>query len=306
MNATRSLSALLLVGLVPACGDGLPGTPPTPDAEPCTPAEQPPPDCSDPCFDDRGPELRMEISADDLLLPAPPAGSTPVPVGIFYAVAPQERDSWTRNDAIRTIRELLYWTSDILAQCEMHAEAETVQVIAVPARLLDHQGNEEGSFGGHPPKGTPDPDLFDYEQNERLTADSRELFTYGKQHTSKNTIAAFTVSNIVYYANQQLDAAGGLSYPPNIYHHPDDYPYRNSVLLVPAYGACGDLPGTVDRRTLAHEIAHMLFNTGGHAGAEDNLLVDGSVLTPEQCATMHENLGALFGEAEVPDPGPPD
>lgn len=305
MTLPRPFSLLLATAVAAGCGDNL-AAPVTPDADTsCTPAVPPAADCSDPCFDDRGPELRIELTADELLLPDPPVGSTPVMVGIFYAVAPQESDTWTRNDAIRTIREFLYWTSETLAQCEMHVEVETAQVIAIPAHLLDHQGNEEGSFGGHPPEGTPNPDLFDYQQNERLTADSRELFTYGKQHTSKNTIAAFTVSNIVYYANQQRDAAGGLSYPPNIYHHPDDYPYRNSVLLVPTYGACGELPGTVERRMLAHEIGHMLLNTGGHAGDDDNLLVNGAVLTPEQCATMHANLDALFGDAEVPDPGPP-
>ena len=32
----------------------------------------------------------------------------------------------------------------------------------------------------------------------------------------------------------------------------------------------------------------------------------GDKLTPEQCATMKQNLNALFGDAEVPDPGPPD
>lgn len=201
--------------------------------------------------------------------------------------------------------QIVNWTDPILAQCGMHVEVEVAQVVALPARLLDIMGNEAGSFGGHPPKGTPNPDLFDYDQNERLTAESLELFQYGKLHSSKNAIAAFTVRYITYYANQQLSSAGGLSYPPNIYHHVDDYPYRNSVLLVPEYGACGGLPGLPDQRALPHEIGHMLLNAGGHSTTPGNLMASGTTLTPEQCDIMRANLVALFGDAEVPDPGPP-
>lgn len=295
--------ALVITFLLAACGDNQ-VTPPEPPDAACEPADPPAADCSDPCFDDRGPELRMELSDEELALPAPPDGSTPVRVSLFYTVAPQD-GAWSRADVATRMRQIVANTDAILAQCTMHVEVEVAQVIALPARLLDIQGNEEGSFGGHPPPGTPDPDLFDYEQNERLTAESRELFEYGKAHSSKNTIDAYTIDHIVYYANQKLDEAGGLSYPPNIYHHVDDYPYRNAVLLVPEYGACGDLPGVPETRTLAHEIGHMLLNTGGHNGAFNNLMVNGTVLTDAQCATMAANLDALFGEAEVPDPGPP-
>lgn len=247
----------------------------------------------------------MDLDVADLALPAPPDGSVPVRVSLFYTVAPQDPGTWTREDVAGRMRQIVVSTDAILAQCNMHVDVEIAQVIALPARLLDIQGNEEGSFGGHPPEGTPDPDLFDYQQNERLTAESRELFEYGKRYSSKNTIDAYTVDHIVYYANQMLDEAGGLSYPPNIYHHADDYPFRNSVLLVPEYGACGDLPGVPGARTLAHEIGHMLLNTGGHDGAFNNLMVNGTILTAAQCDTMAANLAALFGDAEVPDPGPP-
>lgn len=299
------LRTILAAGLLVAgCGDNN-LAPPEPDAAPCIPADPPADDCSDACFDDLGPELLLELSLDELEPPAPPAGSTPIRIGLFYAVAPQPSDAWTRAAAAGRMREIVYYTDMILAQCNMHVEVEAAQVIVLPARLLDIQGNEEGSFGGHPPEGTPNPDLFDYDQNERLTAESLELFRHGKGYTSKNTIDAYTVDHIVYYANQVLDEAGGLSYPPNIYHHVDDYPYRNAVLLVPTYGACGDLPGTPGSRTLAHEIGHMLLNTGGHDGAPNNLMVNGTILTAAQCATMATNLEALFGDAEVPDPGPP-
>ena len=81
-------------------------------------------------------------------------------------------------------------TNGILDQCLLHVEVEAAQVVALPARLLDLDGNEPGSFDGHPPPGTPNPDLFDYQQNERLTAESRELFAFGKRHSSKNAISA--------------------------------------------------------------------------------------------------------------------
>lgn len=49
-------------------------------------------------------------------------------------------------------------TNGILVQCDTLAEVEAAQVVALPARLLDLDGNAPGSFGGHPPPGTQDPD----------------------------------------------------------------------------------------------------------------------------------------------------
>ncbi len=272
---------------------------------PCVPADPPAADCADPCFDDEGPRLVVALEVADLDLPAPPQGSLPVRVSLFYTVAPQASSAWTAEEAAAQMRQLVISTDAILAQCGLHVQVMVAQVIALPARLLELQGNQEGSYGGHPPEGTENPDLFDYQQNERLTAESLELFTYGKSVSPGNAIDAYTVRSIIYYANQQLTGAGGLSYPPNIYHHPDDYPYRNSVLLVPTYGACGDLPGAPGNRTLAHEIGHMLLNSGGHSTTPGNLMANGTSITIEQCDVMRANLAALYGEAEVPDPGPP-
>ncbi len=265
-------------------------------------------DCSDPCFDANGPRLVLDVAPSELAIAPPPAGSRAIRVALFSTIAPQPMQSltaWTREQVIGRWAPLVRDTNTIFAQCQMHLEVEAVQVIALPARLLDLQGNEPGSFGGHPPPGTPDPDRFDYDQNERLTAESRELFGYGKQVSSKNAISVFTIKNIIYYSNQMLSDAGGLSNPPNIYHHPDDYPDRNSVLVVPEYGACGSLPGPMRAPTLGQEIGHMLLNTGGHVTESGNLMNDGSKLTPEQCQKMAANLAALFGAAEVPDPGRP-
>ena len=81
---------------------------------------------------------------------------------------------WTRADAIEEINEVLAATDSILAQCELTLAVETAQVVVLPSDLLDFQGNEPGSFGGHPPPGTPNPRLFNYNQDERLTSDARE------------------------------------------------------------------------------------------------------------------------------------
>ena len=302
----RALLLFVSSAFVTACGD----SPAVPDAgvdAACVPATPPASDCSDACFDDAGPRTLLTIDPAEIATTPPPAGSRPIRIAIFYTVAPQPPAGWTRLDAVRQMQQIVTDTNGILDQCLLHVEVEAAQVVVLPARLLDLDGNEPGSFGGHPPPGTPNPDLFDYQQNERLTAESRELFAFGKQHSSKNAISVFTVSHIVYYSNQELSdpGPGGLSNPPNIYHHPDDYPYRNSVLLVPPYGACGDLPGLADTRTLAHELGHMLLNSGGHSTEFRNLMNDGSRLNAAQCTRMGEVLTALYGAAEVPDPGPP-
>ncbi|MGE0396516.1 MAG: hypothetical protein AB7T06_07360 [Kofleriaceae bacterium] len=266
-------------------------------------------DCSDPCFDSDGPKPVMDIQPEELGIAAAPATSSPIRVALFLGIAPQPKQpltEWTRDQVIDRWASLIRGTNTIFAQCGMHLEVEAVQVIALPSRLLvGLQANEPTSFGGHPPAGTPHPDLFDYEQHERLTAESMELFRYGKQFSSKNAISVFTVDSIIYYSNQMLSVPGGLSNPPNIYHHADDYPYRNSVLVVPEYGVCGSIPGPMRAATLGQEIGHMLLNTGGHVTQNGNLMNNGTNVTPEQCQRMSGNLSRLFGTAAVPDPGPP-
>ena len=304
MHVRARTIAAALVALA-ACGDNR-QAPVAPVDAACVPITPPATDCIDPCFDADGPRTLLTIDASEVMVATPPAGSRPVRIAIFYTVAPQATSDH-RDAAIMAMRRIVNDTNSILVQCAMHVEVETAQVVALPARLLDLDGNAPNSFGGHPPPGTPNPDLFDYQQNERLTAESLELFRFGKEHSSKNSIAVFTVSHVVYYSNQELEepGPGGLSNPPNIYHHPDDYPYRNSVLLVPEYGACGELPGLPDFRTLAHELGHMLLNSGGHSTEFRNLMNDGTRLTSAQCTRMADVLTTLYGEAEVPDPGPP-
>jgi hypothetical protein len=157
------------------------------------------------------------------------------------------------------------------------------------------QANEVGSWGGHPPDSLGDPDLVMYHENERLTNDTRELFTYGKRYTSQNAIAIFIVEGIVYYIGEDRTGAAGTSFSPVIYHHPDDYPLRNSVLSLHSQGS-----------TIAHELGHMLLNTGDHWGEGANLMLgNGLDLTTDQCERMRENRERLFGDDAVPDPGPP-
>lgn len=123
----------------------------------------------------RGPQQRLLFDVATLGLSAPPAGSTAIDVGIFYTVSPHE-GTYSAEDLASRVRGIAMATNSSVAQCEMHVEVEAAHIVAIPARLLDIQGNEQGSFGGHPPEGTPNPDLFDYEQHERLTAESLELF----------------------------------------------------------------------------------------------------------------------------------
>lgn len=238
------------------------------------------------------PPPRIEL-LDDLssLLEPPdaPPGSVPVAVGLFMSAS-----RIGESGAVDRARELIANTNEILEQCDLHLVMEAAQVIALPPHLLTVQGNEIGSWGGHPPDSVGDPDLFMYYENERLTTDTRELFAYGKRYTTRNAIAIFTVEGIEYYIGAERTGAAGLAFPPVIFHHPDDYPVRNSVLATAA-----------DGRLIAHELGHMLLNTGDHWGEGANLMLDGTDLTSDQCDRMHENRERLFGDDAVPDPGPP-
>lgn len=253
------------------------------------------------------PRLLVELDPAGIGLQPPDLRSLAVSVGIFLTMRNAPADiPWSEADAAHKIRRLIQDANAILRQCNIHLALETAQVIALPDRLLQIQGNDEGSWGGHPPPGIEDPELFNYQQNERLTEETRDLFGYGKQYTSPNTIAVFTVEHITYYAERQLTAAGGLSFPPNMFHHEDDYPFRNSVLLVGKYATDGSLPSIEGENALAHEIGHMLLNSGDHESDSSNLMSSfGTALTPDQCERMRYNRNWLFGEEAIPDPGPP-
>jgi hypothetical protein len=239
-------------------------------------------------------------------LPGAQAG-LPVAAGVFLTIPPSygSAPSISSLAATARIRGLLEDTNAILRQCDLYVFPEAAQVISIPPHLVTVQGNEPGSWGGHPPASLGDPDFVMYHENERLTSDARELFGYGKRHTSQNAIAIFVVEEIEYYIGQQRVGASGLSFAPVIYHHADDYPLRNSVLIQRTGRDASGLP-SASGRTVAHEFGHMLLNTGDHvADSFSNLMIGGTDLTPEQCDRMRANRERLFGSAAVPDPGPP-
>ncbi|MGH7480520.1 MAG: hypothetical protein ACRELV_00065 [Longimicrobiales bacterium] len=257
--------------------------------------------------DGDGPRLLAEFGPADIEYAPPDPGDSIVDVAIFLGVAaPELKGDW-RSRATTGVRDAVDFVNEqVFAQCALHVRLERAGVVGLPQRLLSIQGNERGSWGGHPPPGVDDSLRFVYDERERLTAETRELFTFGKRHSARSTIAAFTVDHITYYIGEDPTPARGLSFPPVVYHHSDDYPARNSVLIgeLPrsANGVPEDIPGDV----LAHELAHMLLNSPLHDGAAENLMGSGGLkLDAGQCAQMKDNNELLFGDSAVVDPGRP-
>ncbi len=231
-----------------------------------------------------------------------------VPVGIFLSTRefPGQR-TWDADDAADIVRGLTLDATEILAQCGLALLVETAQVIVLPSDLFRFQGNERGSRGGHPPPEIAEPERFNYEQNEALTDEARQLFSYGKAYTARNTIAVFTVERFAYWIGEERVVARGLSFPPNMFHRPEDYPSRNSVVIQARHPLGGGLPGTFTPGALAHELAHMLLNTSLHNQEPFNLMSEhgGTALSDGQCARMRQNRAELFGDEAAPDPGRP-
>ena len=203
-----------------------------------------------------------------------------------------------------TLQTIFTEVNAVYAQCGIRIEVEAAQVVELPEHLLVVEANHKGSYGGHPPEEVENPERFTYDQNERLTDEARELFAYGKRHSSPNTVSIFVVGDVRYYIGDAEEPAGGVSFPPSVYHHQDDYPLRNSVLVV-AYPLD---PFLFSERTLWHELAHMLLDTGSHVADLANVLSGAGVgdeFTPEQCGKMQVNLERLYGEEQVVDPGRP-
>lgn len=250
---------------------------------------------------DTGPKLLLEI--DPARLP-PEYDGRAVRIGVFIGVeeTPTDLES-ALAEATLELREAVGYADMLLEQCNMSLVVEAAQVVLLPERLLYIAGNRRGSFGGHPPPHVSDPERFSYDENERLTPATRKLFAYGKRFTSPNAISVFVVGNIEYYIGEEQVRAGGLSFPPNKYHHPGDYPHRNSVLLV-GFFRDRTIPG-ISGRTLAHELGHMLLNAGLHDDRRGNLMGAGRLLLREQCVRMQANLDRLYGEERVADPGRP-
>lgn len=245
------------------------------------------------------PALRCEL---DVTLDAPPRAHA-LRVGVFVSVVDAEpRRPWDRSDAARTIVEALTRTASILAVCDISLMLQAVHVVSVPSRYATVEGNAPTSWGGFAPASEPDPDTFNHGLDERVVEEPAALFGYAHRHIDDNAIAILVVDDILYHAAQVATPAGGLSFPPIVYHHPDDYPLRNGVLAAGAYGSDGEIPAKINGRTIAHELGHMLLDTAQHVGADDNLMLSGDNLVPAQCALMAANIAALYGNAVVIDP----
>ena len=251
--------------------------------------------------------LAAELDPSALNVGPPVNGATPIDVGFFIALRGTPDGAPPVAAAGQLLSDVSEGVRSILAQCDLYLRVEAAQLITLPNRLIRFQANDESSFGGHPPPGTVNRELFTYRQDERLTADARELFAYAKRYTSPNTISVFTLGAVIYFAAQELTPVGGVSFPPIGFHHEDDYPLRNSVIIVPNYLPRQLLPVSIRPGPLAHELAHMLLNSGEHVADPGNLMGEGAgaLLTSAQCARMRENNALLFGVEEIADPGPP-
>ena len=256
--------------------------------------------CSNPTTQKEGSEKDsietiFELDTSLLSIKPPRSDYKVLNIGLFLSVPINSSPIISENSIVSDINKAVNGVNQIFSQCDVAVFVEKVQVIGLPDHLLDIQGNEVGSWGGHPPAGIVDVDSFNYAQEYRLTEDTRELFGYGKQHVSPNAISVFTVRHIEYYAEQQLTSAGGLSFPPNDYHHTDDYPLRNSVLIV-NFAGNSQVPALESEvRTIVHEFAHMLVNTGEHSTAPNNIFNSGT-FNVEQCERIQSNITLLFGE----------
>src|SRR5687768_14360898 len=112
-------------------------TPPasTPDAaaSPCAPrrAEAGDVRCEDACFESLGPTLRLALDPSALDLPASPAGTQAIGVGLFFTTSHHEpKAAWSEEDVAAQARNIVTETNLLLAQCALHVRLETAQVVA--------------------------------------------------------------------------------------------------------------------------------------------------------------------------------
>lgn len=211
-----------------------------------------------------------------------------------------------RDEALAWFGRIVSETDLVFAACGLALEVDWAKVIAVPESRLLVEGNLPGAWGGEAPAGE-DPDAFNYALGERLPDPIRELFAFARLGAADRTIAVVVVDEIRYWVAGELARAGGLSYPPVVYHHRDDFPARNGVFVATGYSQCGGLPIFPHPRVVAHELGHMLLDTGQHRAEDDALMSPmlGSSLTESECRTMRTELERLYGESPLVDPGPP-
>lgn len=227
--------------------------------------------------------------------------STVLDVGLFLVTSPEAGD-WTAAEAERIAGDGLSEAATVLAACDLGLRVRAAEVTSAPAELLDVEGNAVGAWGGLAPADEEDADAFNHALNERLAPEPRRLFEHARTALPAGAIAIVVVDSITYWAGGEERGAGGLSFPPVVYHHEDDHPTRNGVLIAASYGAPGELPGRINGITVAHELGHMLLDTAQHTGPEDGLMQAGTALTEKQCAAMREAAAGIYGDAPVADP----
>lgn len=196
------------------------------------------------------------------------------------------------------LRGVVRETEETLAPCGLGVRVEHAEVTHVPASSLSLVANREGAWGGMAPEGE-DADAFNHAQNEPLTEPVRRLMAHARRHLSPGAIAIVVVDELSYYAAGERRAASGVSFPPVIFHRAEDIPLRNGVLIGGAYGGCGRAPVAVGPRVVAHELGHMLLDTGTHDADPDNLMsaTAGARVRPAQCARMADGPARLLAPA---------
>lgn len=271
----------------------------------CTDATLRVPDCTAPAREPSQPARLCDLDAAAVLAPSDAAAN--IRLGLYFTVpwAKTPRHPWTAADAEARANEALAHTAAIYAACDIGLELLSAEVIAVPAAMQKVEGNVADSWGGQAPDGV-DADAFNHARGERLAEDPRALFAM-RAGLPDGALAVFVVDDIVYHAAQVLTPAGGLSFAPVVFHHADDFPWRNAVLAAGAYAGLGEIPARVNGRTIAHELGHMLLDTGSHVSAENagdphNLMLEGDAMVEEQCQIMRDNLSWLYGDSPVIDP----
>jgi hypothetical protein len=261
--------------------------------EPCAFAE---PSCVTAC-DARGLEQRRELRAD------------PRPEGLRVALAlllPHAASPTTVLEAEPFLGEVLAATRGALSVCQLGVSLERSEVWSAPPASLDLTVTRPSSWAGLSPAGEPDPDGFNHAQGDRLPDELAALLGTVRGDLDAGVVLVVVAREVAYFTNGTRKTAGGASLPPVIFHHPDDFPLRNAVFAATTRPGCDALPVPPTPRLIAHELGHMLLDTGTHDSDPDNLMHDlrGPSLRPEQCARMRENVHRLFGPAPLLDPGP--
>lgn len=264
--------------------------------------------CSAPTSEPDRPTRQCALDPAAILEPSDAGTSAQI---ALYLVVPSDgqspRRAWGRADAELLARETFVRTAEIYEACDIGFDLLAAEVLVVPESMQTIVGNATDSWGGEAPPGEDDPDAFNHARGERLADDPRALFSLRSEGLHDGALGIFVVDDIVYHAAQEPTPASGLSFAPVVFHHPDDFPLRNAVLVASAHGGLGQIPSRINGRTVAHELAHMLLDTGTHdsehnGGDSDALMLGGDVLFEGECQIMRDNIARLYGDDPVIDP----